>query len=206
MKKILMITSVIFAMMVSVNILSSQVACGDGVGCGMHGGPGFGPKAMAGKMRRGIDISAETEARVMDIVSKNDPQLASKLGEIKKNFPQKYKQIIRISSNLFDLSHDDDEGVEKDIVKGIALEIDTRELALNYAKAQGSEKEKIKSDIKAKLNELFDIRTKIQELRIKKLESRIKELKADIEKRKQNKSKIVEERLNDLCQDRSLKW
>ncbi len=219
MKKTLIVISVIFAMGVLGDILSSQQTNQDDTSFGWWGpygeakmgmmrdkmmGPGFGPKAMAGRMMRGGGL-AETEAKVIDIVSKNDPQFASKLNELKKNFPHKYNHMIRVASNLLELS-DDNELVEKDIVRGMALEFDTRELALKYVRSSNGEKEKIKSEIRSKLNELFDIRTKIQELRIKRLESRIKNLKLDVEKRKQNKSKIVEDRLNELCGDRSLRW
>lgn len=233
MKTLMTLTmSVVSAMMVSVNILSSQQPpdaddvkaieaptesgfgtqkpFGQGPGLGLHqppyDGPGIGPKAMMKKqfLKQG-DVGIELEKKVMDIVSKNDPAFAKKLTELKKTDPNKYRQVIKLSLNLFEFADEGDVS-DKDIVRGIALEFETRELAFKYNKANSSERDKIKSEIKSKLNELFDIRTKIQELRVKKLETRIKDLKQDIEKRKQNKTKIVEDRLNDLIGDKALKW
>ncbi len=218
MKKTITIISVIFAMGVFNGILSSQQTeqddtsfgwwgrYGEAKGGMMRGNmmrPGFGPKAMGGRMMRS-SVPSDVEAKIINIVSKNDPQFASRLNELKKNFPHKYNQIIRFGSNLLELS--DDEIAEKDIVRGMMLEFETRELALRYPKAQGDEKEKIKAEMRAKLNELFDIRTKIQQLRVKRLELRIKELKSDLEKRVENKSKIIESRLNELCGARYLMW
>lgn len=222
MKRIVgLIVLVAVAMMVSGNILSSQErAGGEGEGISQEhpmevgfwsehpfaGGPGFGPGAMKRKhgCRKG-ECKGELERKVMDIVSKNDQSFAQKLEELKKTNPQKYRQLIKLSFNLLELAKEN-EIAEKDVVRGIALEYDTRELASKYNKADPGEKEKIKREIKNKLNELFDIRTKVQELKVERLQAKVKELKDIIEKRKQNKSKIIEERLNDLLKDKTFKW
>ena len=209
--------SALIAMMVSVNVLSSQedeeIISSQVIDSkyemyhpfGGVFGPGVGPKAMAKRQafRKGY-VAAEAERKVMEIVSKNDPSLAEKLRELKKNRPNRYMQIIKVSANLFDLSGD---GIsEVDIVRGIALEIETRDLASKYSSANSSEKDKIRSEMRKKLADLFDIRTRIMEVKIKRLESKIKDLKDDIERRKQNRSKIIDDRVNDLLRDRALRW
>lgn len=170
-------------------------------------GPGFGPGAMKRNKQypKGRFLNEEIEKEVIDVISKNDPSFASKILELKKSDKIKYDQFIRVSANLLSVARLD-KSLDKDIVRGMALEFETRELALKYRDATQSEKEKIKKEIKTKLNELFDIRTKIHEFRLKKLEERVKELKADIDLRKSNKAKIVENRLEELISRKTLKW
>lgn len=162
--------------------------------------PGIGPNMW--QERRGIESE-----EVMEIIKKNDLALANKLLELKKRDPFKYNQVIKISFGLLNIARKSgQENIEKDVVRGISLEYDVRELSLKYDKATDSEKSKIKEEIRAKLNELFDIRLKAQEIRVKKVEQDLKELKSNIEKRKANRSKIVENRLNQLTKSKDLSW
>jgi len=48
------------------------------------------------------------------------------------------------------------------------------------------------------LAELFDLKTKAQELRVKNMQDDISRLKQNVDKRKVNKAKIVDQRLEQL--------
>ncbi len=180
------------------------------------GNPGMGPGIMKGKMlkkpgfgpqMRKNNFGKDVENIVMGIVEKNDPEFAKKLFELKKTNPVKYNQVIKISFNFLHFAKNtQDPSIEKDMVRGISLEYDVRELALRYKNASDADKTKIKSEMKNKLNELFEIRTKVQELRLKRLENEIKELKDTITKRRANKDKIVDQRLNQLIGGKELNW
>lgn len=157
--------------------------------------------------QKGWDMPEAMEDRVMEIIKKNDPALAEKLGKLKTSNEKKYDATMAIAAKFLGAAKmAEDPSMEKDVVRGIGLEYDVRELSMSYEKASDSEKAKIKEQIKVKLNELFDIRTKGQELRIKKLESEVAELKKGIEARKTNKSKIVEQRLEQLIGNKYLSW
>lgn len=164
-------------------------------------GPGVGPNMWQDKKR---DINSQ---EIMEIIKKNDPAFADRLLELEKKDPFKYHQVIKISFRLLNISRKaGEENIEKDIVRAVSLEYDVRELALQYDKATDSEKSKIKEEMKSKLNELFDIRLKAQEIRVKKVEQELIELKSNIQKRKANKLKIVEDRLNQLTKGKDLSW
>lgn len=220
--KRMMIILLTIAMVSSVNMLSSQEMddpqleelsnyevgrskMGLGYGMGFYG-PGFGPGAMKKNKRlpKGR-LNDEVEKEVIEIISKNDSSFANKVLELKEKDKIKYEQFIKVSGNLLSIAKLN-KNLEKDIVRGMALEFETRELALKYKDANSADKEKIKREIRTKLSELFDIRTKIHEIRLKNLEERVKELKSDIETRKNNKSKIVENRLEELISKRTLRW
>lgn len=182
-------------------------------------GPGMGIGINQGMRHKGFkrhidaqpggwrEIPENAEERVIGVIKKYDPSFADKLLRLKEENPQKYNIAIGISFRFLNMAKRvEDPGLEKDIVRGISLEYEVRELSLQYDKANDAEKNKIKEKIKANLNELFDIRTKGQEVRIKMMEKELARLKAGIEKRKTNKAKIVEHRLDQLTGGIGLSW
>ena len=83
-------------------------------------------------------------------------------------------------------------------MRALALEFETKELSVKYGNATDSEKKAIKENLKAKLGELFDLKTRGQELRVRHMEREIGKLKKNIETRKANKAKIVDQRLEQM--------
>jgi len=167
--------------------------------------PGIGPERMG--MKKGPMMEEFVEPKVLEVIKNNDASLYQKTMALKEKDPAKYNEFIKVSFGVLNMGRNlEDKTIEKDIVRGISLEWEVRELGLKYDKAQDSEKAKIKEEMKAKLNEIFDIRTKVQELRVKKMESDLKELKANIEKRKANKQDIVNQRLNQITGKKYLNW
>lgn len=167
--------------------------------------PGIGMQRMGQGQREFFDDGMES--KVLEIIKTNDPEFHKKIIALKGTDTVKYRQIIKMSFNFLSFARNlEDKIIEKDIVRGISLEYDVRELGLKYEKAAEADKPKIKEEIKSKLNALFDIRTKVQELRVKRLENEVKELKSTVEKRKANKSQIVEQRLNQIIGRKYLNW
>jgi len=175
---------------------------GPGMGQGMRPGMqqrGMGQRQMMNKkaMRGGMGfISGE---KALEIIKKNDPDFARKLEGMRETAPAKYKMVIQMSGKLLGMARmARDESVEKDAVKGLALEFESRELSLKYNKASDPEKKEIKSRLKVVLSDLFDVKTRGQELRAKHMAQEIERLNKKLEKRKANKSKIVDQRLDQL--------
>jgi hypothetical protein len=155
------------------------------------GGPGMGP----GGMRGGFMNEEETLASV----KKHDPAFARKLEELKASAPAKYRMALGLGGKMIAMARmEEDAALEKDAVRGMALEFDTRELSRRYDKASDPEKAAIRTELKAKLGELFDLKSKGQELRVKRMEKDIAKHKVNLDKRKANKAKIVEQRLDQL--------
>jgi len=165
--------------------------------------PGIGMKGMDKRFMMGENM----ESKVMEIIKTYDPSFASKLEQLKKEDPFKYKNVMRMAgASLASSRNIDDKDVEKNIVREISLEYEVRELSSQYNKASSNDKANIKSQIKSKLSEIFDIRTSVRELRIKELEGKVAELKSNIKSRKQNKDKIIEQRLNKLTSKEVFDW
>ena len=70
------------------------------------------------------------------------------------------------------------------------LEIDVELYALKYKNADNASQQKIKSDLQAALNQLFDIRESQKQDEVKQLQKRLQELQESLQARKQNKNEI----------------
>lgn len=140
-----------------------------------------------------------SEDNVLAIIKKNDPVFAKKVEGLRETAPAKYKMLIQMSGKLLGAAKmAQDESVEKDAVKGLALEFESRELGLKYNKASDTEKKEIKARLKVVLSDLFDVKTRGQELRTRHMAQEIERLNKKLDKRKANKSKIVDQRLDQL--------
>lgn len=136
---------------------------------------------------------------VLAVIKKHDPVFAKKVEELAESAPAKYKMLMQMSGKMFGLARmEKDETLEKDAVRGLALEFESKELSLKYNGASDSDRKTIKEKLKGVLSELFDLKSKGQELRVKHMEREIGKLKKNLESRKANKAKIVEQRLEQL--------
>lgn len=186
---------------------------GPGHGAGMHDRKGDVGKRFIKKrrvsMRRGegLDPDAINE-KIMEVVKKHDSAFARKLGKLKDDAPMKYRFAIKHAGKMLMLAKmGKDEGLEKDMVKGMALGYEARELGFSYREASGKEKERIKKELKSKVSELFDLKLKGQEARIKKMDEKISKLRKSLDKRKGNKATIVGNRVDELVGEAdSWKW
>lgn len=160
----------------------------------MRGGPGMNQER--GGMR-GAGFLSEEETLAM--IKKTDPVFGKKVEELKAASPAKYKMIIQMSGRMLSMGKmSNEEGFERDAVRVISLEFDTKELSMKYDKASDADKQAIKVTLRAKLGELFDLKTKGQERRVKQMEREIAKLNKNLESRKANKAKIVEQRLEQV--------
>jgi len=150
-------------------------------------------------MRQGKEGGFFPEEKVLGVIKKHDPAFARKVAELKETAPAKYKMVLQMSGKLFAVARmQQDETMEKDAVRALALEFESKELSLKYNKASDTEKKAIRERLKVVLSELFDLRSKGQEARVRHMEGEIGRLKKNLDKRKANKGKIVEQRLEQL--------
>lgn len=183
---------------------------GPGMGQGMQGGPqwqekGAGPsrqmmikKKMAMRGGQG-KMGFMNEERILEVIKKHDAAFAKKVSGLREEAPAKYKMVMQMAGKMFAAAKmSGDESVAKDGVRGLSLEFESKELALSYNKASDSEKKEIKAKLKKVLAELFDIKSKGQELRVKHMGQELKRLEDRLQKRKANKDKIVQQRLDQM--------
>ncbi|MDA8132401.1 MAG: hypothetical protein M0011_12940 [Elusimicrobia bacterium] len=179
---------------------------GPGQGMGMGPGQGMGPGGMDRQMMKGRMMRGGmggpgfiSEEEVLKTINKHDPAFGKKMEQLREAAPGKYKMVIQMSGKLFAAARmEKDESLEKDAVRALSLEFESKELSMSYGKASDSEKKEIKAKLSKALSELFDLKSKGQELRVKRMEEDLGNLKKRLEKRKANKDKIVQQRLDQL--------
>lgn len=166
---------------------------------GMMGGRRMGRGEM-GEMRPGMGGPVMlSEEETLALITKNDPAFAKKVTDLKTVAPARYRMLMQMSRRMLSFTKmEQDESMERDAVKGLSLEFETKELALDYSRAADADKKAIKENLRAKLAELFDLRTRGQEQRVKHMDTEIARLKKSLEVRKVNKAKIVDQRLDEM--------
>jgi hypothetical protein len=78
------------------------------------------------------------------------------------------------------------------------LERQSRELAMQYRRASSDERAKLKDKIKEVVAKHFDVRQDRRALELKRLEAQLQHLRESIERRKNERDKLVEQRVSEL--------
>ncbi|MEI7529705.1 MAG: hypothetical protein WCK76_12275, partial [Elusimicrobiota bacterium] len=147
----------------------------------------------------GMGMAMLSEEDALALIKKHDPAFGKKVEDLKAMAPAKYHMVMQLSERMLSgAKMEEDEAVEKDAVRTLALEFDVKELTRKLEKAADADKSAITDSLKAKVSELFDLKSKAQEQRVKHMETEISKLKKNLENRKLNKAKIVEQRVGQL--------
>ena len=173
-----------------------------------QGGGGFGEGPFGGGPGMGMGGPGFLDAdEAMALIKKNDAVFAKKLEDLKTVSPAKYHMAMQMAGRaLAGPKMEEDPAMERDAVSSLALELDTTELSRKYDKAADADKPAIKEELKTKLGELFDLKTKAQEQRLKHMASDLAKLQKKLEARKLNKTKIVEQRADQLTGEGGDAW
>lgn len=154
-----------------------------------------------------IKVSLEQERKILEDLK---PRLKKEMEKIKKLNKLKYHQLLmdnqfrNFEFPLFGKRSKEDRERLKKITE---LEIETESMALEYKKADKSEREKIKQNLQTKLSELFELREDNRKEEVKDLEGRLSELNKTLDERRKNKDKIIQNRLLDLTgEDETTEW
>ncbi len=134
-----------------------------------------------------------------------------KLLDLKQTRVEVYNRLLlkayREMQYMESLKERDSEQYEK-MKEKRELDIECKKFVDQYKSTENvSEKENLKNQIVELLKEIFDIRQSNREKEIERLEKRLAEAKENNRKRKQNKDKIVAERLEELLGEQDwMKW
>jgi hypothetical protein len=87
------------------------------------------------------------------------------------------------------------------------IDLHTEALGIQYQHSNPNDKQAIRNKIRSKLELLFDLKEKQRGMEVQLLERQLKELKESLQVRKNNKSDIINRRLNELIgMDDYLEW
>ncbi|OGU57742.1 MAG: hypothetical protein A2V66_17320 [Ignavibacteria bacterium RBG_13_36_8] len=154
-----------------------------------------------------LEITKEREEAYLKNV---DEKLKADLLKIKKADKEKYfKLLMEAGMHYGDLMYASER--EKEMVQSSRkisnLEVETQIIAFKYNKAAASDKQKLRTELKNKLDDLFELREKDRKTQIIRLENELDELKASLEVRRKNKEAVINKRLQELLhEDKYLDW
>lgn len=162
----------------------------------------------AGKVLYSYFRMSEEEER--EALEKLKPELRAQLKLIKENNEHRYYELLReYSFRGLRLPRvlRDGRKLEMQENKTLEYEIAVEALAAKFRKAGADEKVKIKKDLEQNLSFLFDLKEKDREEEVEELEQRLDELKKKMTMRKENKSVIIQRRMEELLgEDKYLEW
>lgn len=152
-------------------------------------------------------ISEEEER---DLLKNVKEDLKKELKQIKNINKNRYFDLLRQSQfkNLaFPFIGKRDKEVYEREKKIFELEVKSESLAAKYDAANTTEKEKIKTELKQQLSELFNQKEVLRKQEVAQLEQELKELKQSLQIRMQNKSEIINRRMQELLNEEDyLDW
>jgi len=143
------------------------------------------------------------EKEEQEVLKNLPPELKAELLKVKELNPEQYKALLsEILYNRYDVyagflaSYEKEQfETQKQIQQ---LELFTESLGFRYEYANDGDKQKISSDLKSRLNQLFDMKEKARTLEVGLLEKELAQLKESLKVRKKNKSEIINRRMNEL--------
>lgn len=147
-------------------------------------GAGEGPAAEAG---------ADDEAKVLEFLRANRPEMARHLEGAKRERPEEFRKHV---GELARMVRNPD--MREVFLKTSAAEAKVQKAAEAARRAEGAEKDRLVKDLEAALGEQFDAKLAQQELQVKKMTEEIGKLKARIEARRAKKAQLVKKRLADM--------
>ena len=167
--------------------------------------------------RRGVLASVpEVSMRESDRVEARNflteliPGIAEVLAELETENPRAYeRELRRARREMLSLKRQmkRDKNQYENSRARIKLEHESQMIVFRYRKAEDSQKESLKRELRATLDKLFDMREQEREQQVQRLEKKLEELRASLKTRKQNKNRIIEKRLEKLLGvDTDLQW
>jgi hypothetical protein len=155
-------------------------------------------------------LTPEQEAEVLNYLKEMRPEQSEELLKWKDRRPEQYRRALsrafREMRYVEDLKERDPE-LYKIVSQEKQLESQSQTLARQYRNTDDEkEKKRIEEDLMKLLDQVFDLRQMNYESEIERLEKRLAEAKERNVERLANKSEIVQRRLEELLELKSLKW
>ena len=156
-------------------------------------------------------LTPEQEKEAIEYIRKVYPDRLENLLAIKERRPLLYRTFLsrgyREMRHLEELKEKDPERYDQRMQEK-SLDEEARELARQYRESDDeSEMARLRDELKALLDKIFDYRQQNRQFEIEKLEKRLAELRETNQKRLDNKNEIVQRRLDQmLARQREWEW
>ena len=174
-------------------------------------GPQADQQRQRAEMMRRRAMVPGVPPQVVQFWQEIDPDFLTELRKHAEAHPERRGDVMRKlfaeTTKLQEMRQRDPEGFELAVQqRRLDRQVRTLGAELRTAKEQG-ERERIANELRATLDQLFEVRETLREREIKGLEEKIKELRALAKKRRDHKAEVIEHRIKQLSgQLDYLKW
>jgi len=155
-------------------------------------------------------LTQEQETEVIQYIKEVHPEQLEGLLDLKETRPMMYRRMLSKGyreMRLMNELKERDPKRYKRVAEERTLDGNSRALARKYRSAEGTEKERLREEIKQILDQIFDMRQVNRVLEIERLEKKINELKNNNLERLKNKDEILKRRLTELLgEDKGKEW
>lgn len=177
--------------------MSKKLAWGVALGLLAVAGPAFaqkGPEKPPFEEGMGpggprFQVDPEEEAKVLSFIREHAPEMARHFEEHPDEYRKRLPELAKMVRNP---------EIRDVFLKNMAADMKVRKLAEALRRAEGPEKERVKKELEAVLDEQFDVKLAQHELQIKKMQEEIVKLRARIESRRAKKAEMVKKRLTEM--------
>lgn len=157
------------------------------------------------------DLGENWENIMLDMIKVNEPdEMGDLLEEKKKNPAKYYEKLVRTWEDVKRLNRFKNEDPKRyqQFKRQLHLDRECKNLARQYKKLKNnSKKAAIRTQLKNRLSEFFELREAEKTDKIKELEHELEKLKEMVKFRDKNKDKIIEKRLNEMLDGKKqLEW
>ena len=149
-----------------------------------------------------VRISEEEEKALIEYYSMVDANVAEEMARLKERNLQRYeKRLQHMYRERLYLERIQEENPERfaEALELRKLAAESRELARQYRKSKDeNEQKKLELQLNDILNRLFDLRENERAIEMERVKERLARMQHEMQERKENKAKIIKDRLNEL--------
>lgn len=149
-----------------------------------------------GPDREGRAPGPEEEREILAFIKQHNPEMAGHIHEARERKPELYRHKLKEFARMYRNPE-----MRQVFVRNMKSEARVRKAVEAYRRADGGEKESLKGELEAALNEQFDAKLAGHEMHLKRMQEEIARQKDRIAKRRSLKDKIVKKRLAEVSGD-----
>ena len=144
----------------------------------------------------------------LDHLKEKDPDEYARLQKLRETSPDEFRQALheklKQERSRYQLGRHNRPPISPEIAQ---LEKETMDISIQYRQTTDSnQKEKIREELRQKIETLFDLREKNRQEHIRRIEADLTHLKKSVQERQAHRDEIIERRLQELTDADGLKW
>lgn len=148
--------------------------------------------------------------RWLERLKEKDPEEYARLQKLKETNPEEFRKALfgkLVQERMRHRSEGGRHGRPPMNPEIQALQKETMEMSKAYSQATDeAAKKQLRTELRQKLEVLFDLREKERKEHIQRIEADLANLKKSLDERQQNREQIIERRLQELTEGDGLRW